>query len=197
MPADFPVSRPWNAFWVWAPADPHAKNVYYHFRKKEDISLELFKRYLLEMRPLLAETEEAVPALDDLSLRLHLMFECMGRYRFVFRNLYDLHSRIPNLRQAINGLLGRQASVLGGLVDRLRAADVMGLSAADRDALVETAIVQITYWIPYAEVQGDPGLEDGSTLARAVGRVLHLFIPHLREPEAEQLRQLAAEYRAE
>jgi len=176
-------------------ADISPGNLYYHFRKKEDISLELFKRYLLGMQPLLEETEEAVPALDDLCLRLHLMFECMGRYRFIFRNLYDLHSRIPNLRQAINGLLGRQASVLGGLVDRLVAAGVIEVSGDDRDALVETAIVQITYWIPYAEVQGDPGLEDGSTLARAVGRVLHLFIPHLRQPEAEQLRRLAAEYR--
>ncbi|MEJ2534157.1 MAG: TetR/AcrR family transcriptional regulator [Gammaproteobacteria bacterium] len=175
-------------------ADISPGNLYYHFSKKEDISLELFKRYLLEMQPLLEETEDAAPALDELCLRLHLIFECMGRYRFIFRNLFDLYTRIRNMRQAINGLLGRQSAVLGRLVDRLQAAGVMEVADGDREALVETAVVQITYWIPYAEVQGDPGLEDGSTLARAVSRVLHLFIPHLRGAEAAQLRELAAEY---
>lgn len=176
-------------------ADISPGNLYYHFRSKDDISLELFKLYLLHIQPTLELEEYAAQEAEDLWLRLHLIFEAMGRFRFIFRDLSDLYSRIKNLQRAFNGLLGRQRTTLITLISGLSKNGVMQISEHDSEILADNMLLAMTYWIPFAEVRGDPGLADGKVLTASVARVLHLVLPYLREPEASQVQALANTYR--
>ena len=176
-------------------ADISPGNLYYHFRSKDDIALELFKRYLVNVQPMLDLEDQGSHEAEDLWLRLHLLFEAMGRFRFLFRDLTDLYSRIKNLRRAFNGLLGRQRNTLVTLIRGLRKNGVMDIGEHDSEVLADNMLLLMTYWIPFAEVRGDPGLTDGRVLTESVARVLHLFLPYLREPEASQVEALAHTYR--
>jgi AcrR family transcriptional regulator len=176
-------------------ADISPGNLYYHFRSKDDIALELFKRYLLQVQPLLEIDEDSTPEAEDLWLNLHLFYEAMGRFRFLFRDLSDLYSRIKNLRHALNGLLGRQRVVLLALIAGLKNNGVMEISQYDSEVLADNMLLLMTYWIPFAEVRGDPGLADGKVLSESVARVLHLILPYLRQPEAGEFEALARSYR--
>ncbi len=170
-------------------------NLYYHFRSKDDIALELFKLYLLHVQPTLELEDSTTFEAEDLWLRLHLVFEAMGRFRFLFRDLSDLYGRIKNLRRALNGLLGRQRATLIKLIKGLRENGVMQIDGHDSEVLADNMLLAMTYWIPFADVTGDPGLADGKVLSASVARVLHLVLPYLREPEASQVRGLAQTYK--
>jgi AcrR family transcriptional regulator len=177
-------------------ADISPGNLYYHFRSREDIALELFKRYLLLVQPLLERTADDAPEFEDLWLRLHLIFEAMARFRFLFRDLADLHARVGNLRHAFHGLLARQRSVLQELIEGLEKRGVMAISERDAGILADNIMLNMTYWIPYAEIQGQARTAEGQVPNEAVARVLHLVMPYLREPEATQVSALAQRYRA-
>jgi AcrR family transcriptional regulator len=176
-------------------ADISPGNLYYHFRSKDDIALELFKRYLVHIQPLLELDENAAREAEDLWLRLHLIFEAMGRFRFLFRDLNDLYVRITNLQRAFNGLLARQRAVLLTLISGLQKNGIMQIGEHDSEMLADNMLLLMTYWIPFAEVRRDPGLADGKVLSESVARVLHLVLPYLREPEASQVEALAHTYR--
>ena len=175
-------------------ADISPGNLYYHFNSKDEITLDLFKLYLLQVQPLLELEQEKALEVEDLWFRLHLIFEAMGRYRFLFRDLSDLYARIKNLKRALHGLLDRQRAVLLTLFSGLRENGVMVIDEHDCEVLADNMLLVMTYWIPFAEVRDDPGLADGKVLSESAARVLCLILPHLREPEADEIRILVHNY---
>lgn len=178
-------------------ADISPGNLYYHFSSKDEIVLDLFKRYLVIVHPLISGKDSGEDGgVEDLWLRLHLIFEAMGRFRFMFRDLPDLYGRIPSLRHAVHGLLARQLAMLTAMFGELQSQGAMNIGEHDREMLAENVLLSMTHWIAFAEVRRDPGLEDGTAQARAVARVLHQIHPYLRAAEAELLESLAHRYRA-
>ena len=82
-------------------------NLYYHFRNKDDIIEQLFARYEERMDVALTAPVDRLPGLEDIWLQLHLVFECIWDYRFLYRDLVEILSRNRRLRIRFARLLKR------------------------------------------------------------------------------------------
>ena len=84
-------------------------NLYYHFRNKDDIIEQLFARYEERMDTALVAPEGRLRDLEDIWLQLHLVFEAIWDYRFLYRDLVDILSRNRRLRLRFARILKRAA----------------------------------------------------------------------------------------
>jgi AcrR family transcriptional regulator len=103
-------------------------NLYYHFRNKDDIIEQLFARYEERIDRPDRRADGRLPNLEDIWLQLHLVFECIWEFRFLYRDLVDILSRNRKLRMHFARILKRavdSVTVMRGLVQ----AGVMRASA--------------------------------------------------------------------
>ena len=177
-------------------ADISPGNLYYHFRRKDDIVLELFKRFLERFQPLIEIPDDVLLQADDLWFQLHLSFEIKGEYRFLYRNLADLVARVPNLDRAMRGLLARERQAAWNSLSGLQQAGVLEIDELGKEQLTDNLLLALTYWIPFAELTEPGALDDGSAQVAAISRVISMVAPHLREPERSEFLQLAQRYLA-
>ena len=175
-------------------ADISPGNLYYHFRSKDDIVLELFKRFLSRFQPLIDIPDDILLLAEDLWFQLHLSFEIKGEYRFLFRNLADLTARIPDLDRAMRGLLARERQAADNSLTGLEKAGAMSIEPVDKELLIENMLVALTYWIPYSDLTDPDALSDGTAQVSAIARLMLMVAPFLNQAEQTQFRAIANRY---
>ena len=175
-------------------ADISPGNLYYHFRSKNDIVLELYKRFLERFLPMLEVPEDHELIAEDLWLLLHLAFELKSEFRFFYRNLSDLTARIPDLDRAMRGLLSREKTAISNLLLGLEQQGSLVIKPQARYLLLDSILLAITYWIPFADIFDRRALEEGTAPVDSIARVLQMLIPYLREPERSQFTSLVGNY---
>jgi AcrR family transcriptional regulator len=175
-------------------ADISPGNLYYHFRSKNDIVLELFKRFLVRFQPLIEIPDDVLLQPEDLWIQLHLSFELKSEYRFIYRNLADLTARVPDLERALRGLLQREHKAAWNSLTGLEQAGALQIEPHEKQLLADSILLSLTYWIPFAELTEPGRLDDSHAQVVAIARVLQLVTPWLRQPQQDQFRDLALAY---
>ena len=169
-------------------------NLYYHFRNKEDIVEHLFARYEARIDTALTVPDDRLPNLEDIWLQLHLAFEVMWEYRFIFRDLVDITSRNRKLRMHFARILRRAAGnctiVLKGLVQ----AEVMRASQAEIEATANNIILVATFWLNFNTVRGGTAEKSAEDLTHGIYQVMMLLAPFLRDAERLHVHTLAQAY---
>ena len=169
-------------------------NLYYHFRSKSDIVDELFGHYSEAMDDLLAIPPDVDVGLDQLGFFLHLLFETLERYRFLYHDLVNILSRYPELRKTFRRILQRKEKGFHILCDSLARQKLMSLGRQAQEALCEQLTLTVCYWESFDSLK-EMGNRDGMDPARGVYQVFYLLMPHLHREAADQLRALAEDYR--
>jgi AcrR family transcriptional regulator len=167
-------------------------NLYYHFRNKDDIIEQLFQRYEERMDTALVSPDSRLRDLEDIWLQLHLVFECIWEYRFLYRDLVDILSRNRRLRLRFARILKRAADGASSGMKGLVQAGVMRASAAEVEATATNILVIATFWMNYASVRGDK--DEDEAIRSGIVQVMMLLSPLLRDAERVHLNTLTQAY---
>ena len=167
-------------------------NLYYHFRNKDDIIEQLFARFEERMDSALAAPEGRLPGLEDIWLQLHLVFEAIWDYRFLYRDLVDILSRNRHLRLRFARILKRAAGNATEVMRGLVRAGAMRASAAEIEGTATNILVLATFWLNYASVRGDK--DEHEAIRAGIVQVMMLLAPFLRDAERVHLNTLTRAY---
>jgi AcrR family transcriptional regulator len=169
-------------------------NLYYHFRNKDDIVEHLFARYEARIDDTLLLPDGRAPNLEDIWLQLHLVFESLWQFRFLYRDLVDILARNRKLKLRFGRIMSRASASATELLRGLVAAEVMRASADEIRALAENILLIATFWMNFNAVRGGKSDADEADLNRGIHQVMMLIAPFLRDAERFHLNSLAASY---
>ncbi len=175
-------------------------NLYYHFRNKDEIIHHLFAQFekSIDIEP--SPVTDAASAMEDLWLYLHLMFERIWAYRFLYRNLNDLLARDAKLKSHFNIIVSHKRSAIINLCEALAGLNAMKANSAEIQALAENVLVVATFWLNYEHLSA-PRLNrlqaetvQGEHLSRGVAQVMALIAPFTRGSARAHLDHLMSNY---
>ena len=169
-------------------------NLYYHFHSKDEIVNALFAEFEREIEETLAAPARRAPNVEDMWLFLHLLFEAIWTYRFLYRDMDDLLSRNRLLEVHFKQILAHKVKTAAALCEGLVATGEMQASRGELQALATNMAVIATYWLPF-EYARDPRRRDAvNGLGRGVYQVMSMMAPFLQGTSRQLLQQLSKEY---
>jgi len=166
-------------------------NLHYHFKRKEEIVDWLWRRFERESEPILAGPAAPLASTDDLWLFLHLGFEKIHDYRFIYRDIDSLFATFPLLGTRLRALTAQSVATLRRLCEELVAAGCMNANDDDIEVLAMQMMLTATCWFSFARVL--PESEDTGP-GRAAYQVLSLLAPYLANDERVYIEYLRRKY---
>jgi hypothetical protein len=127
---------------------------------------------------------------------LHMMFERVWEYRFLYRNLDDLLARDQKLRSHFNIIISHKRDAVRAMCNSLAAGKAMRASETEIAILAENILVVSTYWLNYENLKQRAGIKDDPEkhLTRGVYQVMSLVSPYLVGTAKEHLEHLIQIY---
>jgi AcrR family transcriptional regulator len=165
-------------------------NLHYHFKAKQLIVDRLFRRFEDQLE-LLNASSDTVRAIDDLWLALHLRFEAIDAYRFVYRDMAYLSGEYPELGRRAQALTAQNLLAAQALCETLLGAGVIDATAEEAQMLALQMVFTTTCWLSFERLvpgrdalqQADPGLAAFYTLTLVspyVSRESRAYLDYLR-----------------
>lgn len=154
-------------------------NLYYHFRNKDEIIVQLFKRYSDDLLHYLHNARLPESVCDAVSY-MSGIYDVMWRYRFLFSDVNTLLARSAELLGEHNNFT--QAKVSPLLVNLLARLNGLGIIKADETAMNDLALnmwMITKYWFDFdGSIRGRAKLSEDSKV-RGISRTLSLLRPYL------------------
>ncbi len=169
-------------------------NLYYHYHSKEKIVEDLFAAFRAEIEETLTAPEQRLPDAEDCWLFLHLVFEAIWKYRFIYRDLNELIARYRCVETQMKRILAHKIRVAREIMSGLVRAGQMKATPGEIALLAENMTMIATYWLSFEFARNPRVAQDGRGLGRGVFQVLALAAPHLGARERALFDVLATRY---
>jgi len=133
-------------------------------------------------------------AIEDLWLYLHLMFEAIWDYRFLYRNLDDIVGRNRRLRERFNRINEAKLAAVESLGCGLADNGLMKASPGEIKALALNVLVVSTYWLNFRAVRDEGATDDPGDPGNGAFQVMSLVAPYLAGEARQHFERLGREY---
>lgn len=158
-------------------------NLYYHFKGKPTIILELYEEFEAEIVDILNAPLTELEG-DDSWIYIYVLFERIYQFRFFYQNQHDILQRVPELKPRFKRLLNRKFKTFVSLLDNLREAGVVTMTDEELGVIAENIVLLQTHWLNYLEVRVGE-LEEGVMLHRGVFQMISMMTPFLTQEHSE------------
>ena len=167
-------------------------NLYYYFKSKEQLVEWLFSRLEREILPFTTGGASLV-ALDDVWLALHLSFETIEKYRFIYADIDYLTREYPRLGERIKMLTAGAINSMRAMCGSLAQTGVIVAEDDQIDSLAFHIVLTATCWSTFVKlmpVKDAGALEPGL----AAYHVLTLLNPYLAPEARHYMNYLRGKY---
>jgi AcrR family transcriptional regulator len=169
-------------------------NLHYHFKTKQAIVERLFLRFEDRLVPCI-DAAATVTALDDLWLSLHLTFEAVSEYRFIYRDIGYLLNEFPSLEARSQALTERNVMASEALCAGLAAAGTIAATAEEVQMLALQLVFTTVCWFTFKRLTTPrhPASRHADA-ALAAYYALTLLAPYVVGEARDYLNYLRAKY---
>ena len=131
--------------------------------------------------------------MDQFSFFLHLLFEAVARYRFLYQDLVNVLSRYDQLQVRFRRILKKKELAFNTLCESFRRQGIMNIGSDELASVCEQLTLTVCYWSSFDTLSH---LDDRESVdpGRGVYQMLHLLLPYLNEDEQEQVRLTSRTY---
>jgi len=169
-------------------------NLYYHFHNKDEIIESLFADFERGIEETLAAPVRRPPNVEDIWLFLHLIFEGIWKFRFLYRDINELLSRNRMLETHFKRIVAHKVRTASVICQGLVATGDMKATPAELQALAINMTVVATYWLSFEFVSEPRRKMGGESLARGAFQVMALAAPYLVGRSRKLFEELSRDY---
>ncbi|HZW20157.1 TetR/AcrR family transcriptional regulator [Noviherbaspirillum sp.] len=158
-------------------------NLYYYFKKKEDILLALFEAFeaaLNEVANASQDTGDAGDGSDAALAYLQRWFRLMWAWRFFYRDGAAIKRMAPGLRARTVTLADRGQADIKRALKQMVKRGLLVASDEELERLVVNAWIISSYWLDYLDTRHNVGRVTRDHLEWGFAQVLSLFLPYTR-----------------
>ena len=169
-------------------------NLYYHYRSKDDIIWQIFLNYEKKINQVLTLKDVNYTSMEDMWFYLHMVFEVIAEYRFLYRNLIQLMNRIEFLKRHFRHILALKSQTALNIMKNL--AELGALKADEQTiaSLADQIALTATFWLNYSIAIYDDDYDEEKKLSHGIFHVMRMVAPFLDDQEKELLDQLSTQY---
>lgn len=161
-------------------------NLYYHFRNKDEIILDILNRFEKDILDLLNNADAYLLTMEEGLMYCKLILEKTWQFRFFYRDLNNLTSKDKSFARRFNRLLKRQINVATHIVLTLEEGGVVRGSKKELEGLANQIVMTMVFWMSYESILKLTEHFGEVDLQRGVDLLMLLLSPYM-SPTNRQL----------
>jgi len=169
-------------------------NLYYHYRSKDDIIWQIFLNYEKKIQQILSQKDVNHASMEDMWLYLHMVFEVIAEYRFLYRNLIQLMNRIDFLKRHFRHILALKSQTALNIMTQLADDDLLNADKQTIASLADQIALTTTFWLNYSIAIYDDNYDEEKKLSHGIFHVMRMVAPFLTSKDKQILDELSTQY---